>query len=335
MRTALQRLVLAVLLQVAAAGCGSIPDPLVSPSPDVSPTRPSDEIRFEVAIRLRSRLGLSTAEDFVRALARDSDAIARGLSSSGYGFPLTEAELRLLEGRARDVKAVKQVMNTYAADHPESWAGMFVQTATGVVVARFTGELPTHRAALARLLHVDARYEVQPARWTKVELDSLADRVRAEELWFRSVDAQLTGSGTDIISNQTLIYVRSNRADIGQIVTDHFDAEGRMRVDVEGPLPWTGPRGNLIVVARDAAGAPVPNLDCILKSDNSSAEGNLLVTDDDGRCRFLRVPAVGMSVVLQGRVGQEVLDFGRAQTTVRAGATVEVVIVVERRERPD
>jgi hypothetical protein len=328
-------LAMAALLLLATAGCDSIPNPLVSPSPQPSPTPSAEEVRLADAIRLRERLGLSTDERWVRTLSLDAEAIARGLGTSGYGFPLTDAELRTLEGRARNANAVTQTITAYAADHPDTWAGLYIDTTTGTVVARFTGDLALHRAAFARSLHAGARYEVAPATWTKAELDVLGDRVRAEEPWFATVGARLTGSGMNIVDNRAQVWVLSNRADIEQIVISHFDAAGRMTVETEGPLPWQGPRGDVIVVARDPAGDPVPNLDCALEPSDPNAEKGLLVSGDDGRCHFRRVAAIDTSVVLRGRVGQEVLVFGRGRITVRPGGTVELTIMVERPERPD
>ncbi len=325
------RLLAGAVLVVSA--CGITPLPLKSPIVTARPTTTGEPLLTE-ASESRQQLGLRADETYVRNLWRDPAAVELG-QTSGYGFPITKAELDLVESRARSTKAVTDTIDRYASSHEDVWAGRYVDTTTGSVIARFTDDLAIHRSALARLLHPDARYELRAAEWTKVELEALRVEVRNNKSWFASVDAKLTGLGVDLIANRTIVDVRSNRADIVGLTTEHFRAANRITVRVS-PGAWTGGRGDLVVVARDRTGNPVVNLDCVLEVDEPGAWGNeVRVTGDDGLCRFRRVGATGVTVILRGLVANEVLEFGRGRAMVVAGGTVTLIIRVDRTDRLD
>jgi hypothetical protein len=250
---------------------------------------------------------------------------------------VTQLELVALDARARSVNEVEEVIREYSSNHLDSWAGMTKDQATGNVVAFFTGDITVHQAALARELHLDAPYELEPADWTLTELQSLRAEVRRDELWFASADAQLTGTAVDLAANRVIIDVSSDREDIVRLVTDRFDAEGKAEILVGrfGPGPWKGERGDLTIVALDPGGGPVQNLDCVVEADEPAAwGGDIRVTGEDGTCRFKGIGATGVTVILRAQVGASVLEFGRDRTTIGAGSTARLTIVVFRNERP-
>lgn len=330
--------VIATLLIANAVGWGCGGDPIRSTDVAVSedPVVVDPGMLHATAVTRRNH-GLLATESYVRDLLMDPVAVQRG-KAAGYDFPVTEPELDALEQRARSVSAVTSVFQEYAVDHAAQWAGLEVEDRSGTVVAYLTGDLEGHRAALAPMLHPTARYELRGAEWSLAELQELRVRVRSEEAWFASVDAQLTGTGVSIADNRTVVDVSSERVDIVKLVQDHFDAGTKIdiRVGRFGPAPWIGGRGDLLVIAEDENGFPVPNLDCNIRAaDRAAWEGDIRVTDDDGRCSFKGVGATDVMVTLRGLVDHVVLDFGHAATTIKPGDVVVVTITVERSERPN
>lgn len=324
------------------AGCTSLapPSPLApsdstAPAGAATPTLSPAERSTAEAIRLRDVLGLESGEDYLRELAGDPEAVRRG--GTLYGFPVTEAEYTLLKARAEDSQAVAKVTRSYGTKHPESWAGQFIETEAGVVVTLFTGDLGLHRAALAKLLSLDATFDVRPATWTLVELKALDKQVLHEQDWFESIGASFQGTGVSQGSNRVEVWVGSDDPNIGDQVIAHFGAVGRMKVTAF-PAPWKGGWGALRVLVRDPAGRPIENLNCRLEPDDPAAftnEGYSPSTQETGVCWYPAVGATRVTAVLTGRVGNEVLEFGRGRITIVADETVEISITVERQERPD
>jgi hypothetical protein len=312
-----------------AAGCAAHPSP-VSLTPTLgspTPNQAADEALLTEVVARRHSLGLPNERAYVRALFEDSAAVRRGVES-GYGFPITQLELTALESRARSMSAVKAAIEAYAANHLDSWAGMYVAPGTSTVVARFVGDVLPHKSALAALLHPAASIEIVTADWSLNELEELRSRMHKEEAWFRSVDSELKGLGVDVMTNRLDVEVGSDRPNIADLVARHFDAVGRIAVH-QGRGPWLGARGDLTVVVHDGNGNPVPNLECSIHPDDAAAWGDdIRVTDEAGQCRFKGVGATGVTVVIRDVVGDEVVQLGQGQTTVRADRTTRIVFTV-------
>ena len=327
---------LAIGILVAVAGCGEPRVPAAPPTPVAAPESLSPPAStptqnpFADVIHLRALLGLPNDEAHVRALADDADAVERG--KGAWGFPLTAEELALLERRARGMDEVGEVVRRYGVGQPETWAGWFVDTPKGLVIAQFTADLPAHRQALASLLNPDAKLELRPARWTLAELKALNQSVRDDEAWFESIDTELVANGIDVSGNQVRITIRTNRQDdVAPEVLTHFNAAGRMAVLFGGGI-WTGGSGELIVVVRDPAGNTLPNLECTIEADDPDAfrgDPTLFETDDRGRCRYRNIPADVMTVTIR-----DIYDLGdwtgSGRVRVRANDTVTLEITAER-----
>ena len=330
------RWLLGISVSLAVAGCGSPPVSTAVPTdvatPGSTPLSAPSAIKnpFADVIHLRALLGLPNDEAHVRALAEDADAVERG--KSAWGFPLTAEELAVIEARARNMDQVGEVVRSYAVDHPDTWAGMFVDTPAGSVIAQFTRDLPAHRQALAALLHPDAKLEIRPAQWTLAELKALNQSVRDDEAWFESIDTELIANGVDVSGNKVQVTIRTNREDdVAPEVLTHFNAAERMAVLFGGGI-WTGGSGDLVVVVRDPNGNPLPNLECAIEADDPDAfrgDPTLFETDDRGRCRYRNIPADVMTVSI--RDIYELGDWtGSGRVRVRENDTVTLEITAER-----
>lgn len=328
---------LGIGMVLAVAGCAepavptAPPTQVAAPESGPLPAPSATEDPFADAIHDRALVGLPNDEQHVRDVAADPAAVERG--KSAHGFPLTQEELALIEERARNIDEVGEVVRRYAADHQETWAGMFVDTSTGSVIAQFTGNLPAHREALTFLLHPNAKLELRPARWSLADLKALSRSIADDEAWFESVGAELAGAGVAISQNHVEIWIRTNRDDdvVSEIVT-HFGGAGRMNIVDLGGV-WTGGSGTLIVVARDEAGRPVPNLACSLEADDPDAfrgDPTAFETDESGTCRFRNYPADTMTVTVRGVVGEPRQWSGTTRVAIRPNETVTVDVTVVR-----
>jgi hypothetical protein len=73
-------------------------------------------------------------------------------------------------------------------------------------------------------------------------------------------------------------------------------------VERDGPLPWTGPRGDLIVDVVEADGSPAIDVQCDAIADDPEAhEGSAIPfrTDAFGRCLLQGLPVGSYEVVLE------------------------------------
>jgi len=277
-----------IVLASIATACGEVLVPTASaPSANVQ----HDPVAEAIAIR--SILGLRTDHEFVSALALDAAAVERGLKSA-YGFPLTEVELTELDRRASRQSELMPLVQQLGAGDPE-WGGMYIdQRAGGVVVALFTGHLDDHQATFDRFVQPGAGFEIRRARWTLVELGRFADRLEAEAVWFTSVDAIFQWSSVEVAQNVVTLSVRSRNSEVAYLIAEHFAAdEGMLAIAVNPSLPWTGPRGSVVVAVRTDDGKKPHGVKCRLVPDDPdawNAETRLGMGD-----RRIGVPASSMA----------------------------------------
>jgi hypothetical protein len=279
------------------------------------------------AVALRERLGMRSDEAFVRALEADPASVARGRQTA-FGFAVTAAEAVALDQRVSRTDEVATAIEAYGARLP-TWAGMFVdQPRGGIVVAKFTGDVEEHRAALARILSPDARYEVRLVGHSLAELVALADRVTADREWFRTVDSYFTGSGADQKASEVVVNVQSLDPDIAAKVIEHFDAAGLMRVVVSSQMPWTGGYGQIDMIAVDPRGRPVPDVYCWLVTDDPAAwEESPEVTDDEGTCH-IRAGATEVIAQIRRETADGWIVLGETRALIPANGTVTARITV-------
>lgn len=322
-----RRIALTCLTALALGACGSeLPD---QPSASVSVSSSPTPDPVALAMRSRSKAGLRSDPAFVRALLDDPSAVRRG---ARWGMPITEVELRFLDGRQQNAAEVADVITTYGETHPDEWAGMYIDVRTGAVAVLFTDHLVDHENALAKLLDPGARWEVREARWSLAQLRALADRIKAEAEFLRSIGAAYYGGGVDYQANVANVFVQSDDPNVIQLITDHFDAIGMLRVDLIGNREWSGPRGRLVVVVRYPDLTPADELECELIPDVSAAwDETTRLTGPTGTCIFDAVGATGVKV----RVGRSLADgawetVGEGDATVLPNDVVVLQIVVPR-----
>ncbi|MEX2183528.1 MAG: hypothetical protein WEC14_03725 [Chloroflexota bacterium] len=164
-------------------GCAPVapdsPAPATAPLPVASPATGPTEAQIEAAVRFRREFGLRFDRSWIEQVAADR-ASTDGLEI--YGIPLLPAEVAELLARVRAQRDITPIILRYGSTQPDSWAGAFIDQATGgVVVAQFTRDVARHERQLRALLPAGARLEVREVRWTRAELDRFAGRIISEQ----------------------------------------------------------------------------------------------------------------------------------------------------------
>lgn len=273
-------------------------------------------------------MGLRADPEHIASLAEDPGAVSNG-QRSGYGIPLTGAEVAELDRRARTADAVAEIVNEYARTVPERWAGLYIdQAAGGRVVAQFTGYPLEHRIALTRLLHPFAPLAVKQVRWSYRDLQPLWDDVERQRAWFDSIGAPLTGSGISETDNVVKVHLATADPSIADKVLDHFDAEGMLRVVLRGLPPWTGGFGDLAVRVHGPGIPPDRSIECVLRADTPGALDDDLHAgmDEHDVCSFI-APATDVVVaVIDLATGRE---LGRISLTVEANRVNNTSVAID------
>lgn len=327
------RIVVACLLLAATAtACGSrttSPPAQTARPPSIGPTAvaPSPDPILVDAQRFRVRYGLRADEAWVRGVAADPEAQQGVLD---FGVPLLPFERLDLESRRTDLDLLKQI-NDYGSLFPGSYAGAYMdQRASQAFVASFKDDVARHRSALANLLPAGARVEVVDVDWSTAELDRFVMGVEAEKGWFKTIGVQyLTadrGITDDFVSVDYLGPVEA-----ASTIEHHFGDPTWLVAERQGPLPWAGARGNLVIAVVDQAGRPVPGLRCeFVSNDLAAVEGgeDIFGTDDNGRCVIPNLPAVPYRITLHRFVDDDHYEPIKSFDIVLApgGSTVSVAI---------
>jgi hypothetical protein len=239
---------------------------------------------------------------------------------STYGVPLLPNEIRDLLDRSRVTLGIEEVVQQYGEAVPDDWAGLYVdQQRGGLVVAMFEANVDQHRRALHALLPPAAQIEVRSTSWSRQELNAFIERVLADREWFTSVQTRLSTAEISQVDN--VVDVRFNGdPDRAGVIEQHFGDPPWLRAVWNGPLPWTGPRGDLLVVVTDALGNPGAGLDVRITPVDASVSapaGVAYTTDSEGQSLRQNLPAVSVRVQVLRRVGEEFRTIGTSVTAVR------------------
>lgn len=325
-----------VLAAVAVIGCvrtdgslGRLETPSAASEPTAAPTDPLlADAEIERAIQFRTKSGLRADEAWVRAMAVDPtarDGVRR------YSVPLTPAEIRTIESRARTLGEILAAVKPYGEQHPEGWGGAYQDIALDRVVVLLAGDRAVHEADLRRLVRPDAPLVVEPAQWPLAELATLQDRVTRDIGWLNENGFFFMGVGVNVQANLLEIDISSANPKAPQVLAERFDAAGRLRVRSDGTGVRLLPKGSLVGVVVDRAGNPVPDLDVEIFGDIPGGGPNGDVghgTSSTGEFEFQDIAAIGYEVRVFAPDGDGRVVVGTARTEVRPGATSFVKVIV-------
>lgn len=241
MRPSARRQSLLLIPWVALTLGGVVACEATSVSP--APAATLDPAVVAASIEFRHTVGLRSDAGWVERILVDPSA-----SREAYGVPLLPDELATLESRAREGEQLSLATERYGADHPLEWAGGYLRE-TGGYVARFTGHIDEHLAALRKVVDPHADLVVEPADWSYAELSSRLRSVEKDLDWLRGINAVPAGTGIDVVTNTVLLRLSSANPDAVALALSHYDGQGWLRVSSDGVGQWAGRRGTVIVAA--------------------------------------------------------------------------------------
>lgn len=290
------------------------------------------------AMEFRRQAGLRWDRPWVAFVATDP------ASQSGirrYGIPMTAGEIAELDQRAADRDQVLAAINAYGVANPSTFAGTFVDQATGVTVAMFTDDIDQHQQALRSLLSPTVALQVVPVQWSLGQLEELKQRVSGG--WLDDHGFDLFDLGVNLRENRVDLTVRSADPAAAEMIEEHFGAGAMLVVHREGAAASTAPKGTLTGRAVDSSGGPVAGLDVELTGSTPEAtdRGDIgAETDAAGRFFFGDVVPSRYVVRLLSHFdasgnyleGANRIEVGRGVAEVRGSeiATIEVVVETPR-----
>jgi hypothetical protein len=219
-RTLLPVAVGLVLLVGACAPASAPSEARPSPTTSVEPT-PSPDPSFEAlvaeGIRLRTFLGLRADEEWVRAVSADPGA------KTEFGIPLTIAEEAELGARASSRQEIQPLLEKYAAEHPDEYAGLMIdQDAGGILVILFTDHIEEHGAAIAQLVRPGSKVEVRRAGMSERDLEALMNRINSESDLLQNAGVFVLVISTDELSGKLVVEVSTQRGDAQPLLAARY-----------------------------------------------------------------------------------------------------------------
>jgi len=336
-RKALRRAATSLVLALGLAACGSVAPASPDPSPTVGSLLPSTSASesqrmlpnakdMEEARRFRTSFGLRSDDAWIVQVAADPNA-----SDHAFGIPLTQEEVDELGNRQVAIDAIREVVTQYGLDHPEDWAGAWIdQKRGGILVAAFSGSFERHRTALLSQVHPTAPLEILEVERSLQELKTEAARLDPYDPWLATVPAVLESAGVDEQTNSVLARISSVNPDARRLFEEHFGWQGFFMLESDGTGALLLPRGSLVVRVVDTSGRPMAGLRCIAIPDMSGAYEAPLdapTTDSAGRCR-IDLPATGYWVRLD-RTQDPTSTIGIGRAVVVANRVSEVLLKVD------
>lgn len=313
-------------LAVLAFGCSGVFPRTEMPSPSTQVMSRED---LESAIRFRTKVGFRTDAEWVLRVAADP-ASRPGLSA--YGTPLLPAEKAELDRRARNGALLSERVESYGIEHPDEWAGSYLEIRTGVYVALFTGSLEEHEAALRQLVGPAAMWAVRAARWSYADLGEREHEVASDVAWLASIGARYQGIGVDVVRNAVVVKVSSGDPEAPARIIDHYEGRGWLLVDSDGIGDWSGGYGAVTIRVLTRGGDPGRYLLCSLVPDEPSAAlEDTFLTGSEGACRIDSLPATSYTVEIKVLPddGSPWTVIGRDRLEVRSGREAELTVRVD------
>jgi hypothetical protein len=258
------------------SGCGEPPvTPSVSPGGSPQATEGVSQQQLQSWIRFRLVYGLRADVPWLLAVASDPTA-----SSDPYAVPLLPFELDQVGNAISTAQGLASVARGYGNQFPEEFAGAWLELP--VVVLGFTVRLPEHRADVEALF--GDKVIVREARYALPELQGFLTTVEADRTWFPTIGAEYVGIGIDEMANVVEVQYRAPSKGVEAVIRERFGTPDWMRLTWEGPLPWTGPLGDLELTVVDGDGRPVA-IECFLYTRDPRVSGEHLPREvPDGRC---------------------------------------------------
>ena len=230
-----------VVLALALTACLAISGS--SPTASADPLAGLDA-ETRQAIEIRQQLGLRADLAWVQQMAADPDADTQML-----GIPLTRAEAREIERWFAQGHGAAMIANTYAAEHEDTFAGLYVdQQRGGKVVVLFTADIEAHQAALDALGGEPGFIVVEAGAFTQSALNRIQEKIddSSQDLFAQGIILISLGAGylSDIgYQNNVKVEAKSDNPQAREIL-ESFGPPGAIAVQLfPSDKPWSNTAG--------------------------------------------------------------------------------------------
>lgn len=312
-------LLLAPCIAVAIAATGCIDrSRMPSFAPTASPA--SSEIpRDQVAawMLFRSVYGLRADAEWAVAVANDPRSVGAEL-----GVPLLPSELEQVAAANSSAQRLSSIARSYGNRFPKAFGGSWLEGP--VVVLAFDDDLELHRAEVTALF--GNKVDVRSARYSLAELHTFLAAVNEQGDWFSTIGAELHGADVNEPANTVEVHYLGPGEGIAPLISARFAPSSWLTPVYDGPLPWTGPVGNLELTVVDSRGRPIA-VECLLYTTDPRVRHEDLRDFPDGKCVFQSIPAVEWSVEVTYDMGGEEKTVTK-NLVVPAGGTVRSKLTV-------
>ena len=244
-----------------------------------------------------------------------------------FGVPLLPFERADLFSRPQSEEVVR-TFDRYGRAFPDDWAGQFLdQQAGGVHVIAFKNNVDRHRAALEKLLPGFA-FEVRDVAWSRQDLEAFVDEIEADTAWFENIRARFYTAHASILDVRISYYGDPAAA---ELITAHYGNPAWLTTKYMGPLPWDGPRGDLVIHVIDDNGDPVHGLYCYPRVVDPLVDGEEAygITNADGQCIIKRLPATSYRVEIEKHGGGDPILLASGLVTIVPGSATLVEIDIK------
>lgn len=319
------RLVSVAVIAAAITSCGTQPPSTSAPSSVTLPLPTLTIGELDEARRFRETFGLRADGLWISLVAADPSNRA---SLEFFDVLVTPSELAELRNRTSRAVDVGVIIGEYGLTVPDDWHSSYIDQRTSTVMVEVYRNEALHRAELSKLLSPLARWKVVVVDPVIYEQIALVDRIKGDHAWFATIDAELMDVVTSTRDGGIVeLTYRSERMDLAPLIRERYGDHDWFYVEWAGYPRWTGPVGDLVILAIDPDGRPVSGLFCKLGAGDTG-----LVTDAAGACRYAEVPAKEHRITLRGGGEGERYTAGSATFTAIADQVTTVRVVVD--ERP-
>jgi len=197
-------------------------------------------------------------------------------------------------------------------------------------VVMFKANVERHASTLSNLLPTQVQLDVRDVEWSLVDLAGYQRRVESDLGWTGALGVRFLTAGHRITENFVyVLYLGPSEA--GRLIETYFGSPTWLSAEQSGPLPWQGPRGDLVIEVADPKGIPAAGIWCeFTPEDPAAEEGGEVVfgTDEHGRCVLHNLPAVTYQITLHRWVRNDHYEVikGFRVRLLPAGTAIRVVV---------
>lgn len=276
--------VFATLTIASLAACAGANAPSIEPPSQVGSTQAPSADEVELWTAFRRAYGLRADHAWLLHVAADPSV------SIELEVPLLPWEIDRVAAMNRDTQAFVSTVRRYGENFPDAFAGAYLQGPQ--VVVAFADQVDQRRVDIEDLFAGATQIDVRSVKYSLLELTAKADEVNERTSWFDDLGAVLVGVDVNEPANAVDVRYRSRADDLAPIISARFGHPDWLRLQREGPIGWTGPRGDLEVRVVDPDGNAVP-IECLLRPGSDQVRGeHLPLSAPDGICSDTELPAV-------------------------------------------